>query len=268
MNESFIDVPVFEQDAPLSVSLAGISHQDKNYSISRKNSPCYCIEYVISGCGTVKTQGKTFHPKQGDTYFLMAGDDHEYYSHTDDPWEKIWINLSGSLADALTGAYNLRKSVVFHCNTKSYIENIHSILSSKDLSVKEIEQKAAIVFHEMMQFLSENKNGPKTLTDAEIIKNHIDLNLYSQLNINKLARLIYKSPAQTIRIFKKAYNMTPYDYYMENRIKKAVLMLQDTGFSVKEIAYTLGFCDEHYFSNVIRNKTGKKPSDFRINNSK
>ena len=265
MNEQFIDVPVFSQDAPLCISLAGISYRDKNYKISRKASPFYCIEYIISGCGTVKTRGETFHPKQGDTYFLMAGDDHEYYSHEDDPWEKIWINLSGDLADSLTVVYGLRNSTLFRCNTKHYIENIHHILSSKTLSVKEIEQKTSIAFHEMIQFLALNKNGPKTPTEAEIIKNYIDLNLYSQLNLEKLSKLIYKSPAQTIRIFKKAYNMTPYDYYMENRINKAVLMLKSTTFSIKEIAFNLGFCDEHYFSSIFRKKVGKKPSDFRKN---
>ena len=260
--EEFINIPVFDEDLPFRVELAGISYCSGTYKIERKKSDIMCIEYILSGCGTIKTSKETFYPAQGDSYFLLPGEDHFYYSDAEDPWVKIWINVSGPLIDALVDVYRLRETTVIRCNSMPYIEKIHKLMENSDLQPKETALKSAIYFHELLQFLADNKEKVAS-TPAETIKNYIDKNVYSPITIDELSKIIYKSPAQTIRIFKKAYGMTPYEYYMDNRIKKAIQLLKNTTFSVKEIAFELGFGDEHYFSGVIRKKTGKKPTDFR-----
>ena len=264
MREEFIDQPAFDDALPFSIEIAGISYCDGSYRISRNKSTVACIEYILSGCGTVKTGGKTFHPASGDTYMLVPGSNHEYYSDADDPWVKIWFNAHGRLIDELIECYNLENSTVFHCNTKPFIEKIHKTLGNKSLTPSEIADETALIFHALLQTLAKHKEQSLSVSDdAVLLKNYIDSHLYSQINIDLLANLIYKSPSQTIRIFKKCYGKSPYDYYMDNRIKKAIAMLQGTSFSVKEIAFRLGFCDEHYFSTLFRKKTGKKPGDFR-----
>ena len=264
MREEFVTQPAFDDSLPFSIELAGISYCDESYYISRKNSNVVCIEYILSGCGTVKVNGKTFHPAAGDTYMLIPGSNHEYFSDEDDPWVKIWFNAQGKLIDELIEAYNLAGSTVFHCNTKPFIEKIHKALENKTHTPAEIADETALHFHALLQFLAKHKENESSVSDdAVILKNYIDSHLYSQITIENLANLIYKSPSQTIRIFKKAYGKSPYDYYMDNRIKKAIAMLSGTSFSVKEISYQLGFCDEHYFSTLFHKKTGKAPGDFR-----
>lgn len=262
MYEDFINIQVFDKNMPLSVDLAGISYCDGSYRIERKKTEILCVEYVIAGGGTVKTRGKTFYPKAGDTYLLIPGEDHIYYSDSENPWVKIWINASGRLIEPIIDIYGLRDNTVFNCNSRQYIEKIHKLVGNKELSSNEIADKAAIYFHELMQFLSAYKDK-KEYGPAQIIKEYIDKSIYSPLTIDELSGLIYKSPAQTIRIFKKQYGLTPYDYYMEGRMKKAVQMLESTSYSVKEIAFRLGFGDEHYFSGIFKKKTGKKPTDYR-----
>lgn len=266
MKETFVTQPIFDPHLPFSIDLAGISYCDGSYKINRKKSDVLCIEYIISGCGTIKTRGKTFYAQQGDSFLLIPGEDHLYYSDKDEPWEKIWINATGSLIDSLIDSYELRDVTVFHCNSMPYIKKIHEMLSSQNYSIKEIADKTALYFHELVQYLSMNKpeNKDRISSEALSVKNYIDKNIDININIETLSRLIYKSPAQTIRIFKKHYGTTPYNYYMERRLKKAILMLESTNYSVKEIAFKLGFGDEHYFSGVFRKKTGKKPSDYRL----
>ena len=95
------------------------------------------------------------------------------------------------------------------------------------------------------------------------MKHYIDAHVYDVLTTRTLASYICKSEAQAIRLFKKAYGVAPYEYYMDLRIKKAVSLLESTGLSVKEIAFRLHFCDEHYFSGLLRRKTGRSPSEFQ-----
>ena len=40
-------------------------------------------------------------------------------------------------------------------------------------------------------------------------------------------------------------------------------LLSNTMLAVKEISYSLGFTDEHYFSTFFRKRTGITPLDYR-----
>ncbi len=264
MKEVFVPVPIFDQNEPVIVHLAGISYCDGSYRINRSDSSVACFEYVMSGIGTIMNDTPLY-PQKGDTYFLPAGQNHEYFSSSDYPWEKIWINVSGPLVSALIDAYSLHTQTVFRCNTEKYFREIHKLLTINEYSSNEIASKIAIIFHELIQVMALCKNEKTTIsTDALIIKNYIDKNIYKQVTIEELSSLIYKSNAHTIRIFKNAYGVTPYKYYTDNKINKAKRLLQDTHFSIKEIAYQLSFCDEHYFTNFFKSKVGRSPMSYRL----
>lgn len=264
MNETFLDIPVFDKSSPFYVSLTGTTFPDKNYRIYRQKSEVSCLEYIISGAGTVKINGKTYFPKQGDTYFLISGQDHEYYSDAAEPWEKIWFNAHGPLIRALAEIYGISNTVLFHCNSLPYIQKMQEILTDKFSTPEQVAAKTSICFHELLIFLSKSKEPLGNIShEAELLKNFIDTNIHCNISVNDLAGLIFRSPAQTIRIFKKYYGITPYEYHMRNKIDRAIILLSNTNYSVKEIAYQLGFCDEHYFSNIFRKKTKKKPTDYK-----
>lgn len=264
MREEFIDISAAQSDMPFKIKLAGISYCDGTYRIYRPKSPVFCIEYIMEGWGTVKTGDGVFYPHKGDTYMLMRGDSHEYYSDADEPWTKIWFNAEGSLTDELVNAYKLRGRTVFHCDTYSYFKRIHKILSDKSIHSDDMQNKCGLVFHEILQCLKRNVSGTANIShDAEILKNYIDSNITSNIGIDELSAQIYKSPAQTIRIFKSAFGTTPYAYHLSNKLDRASLYLENTNMPVREIAYRLGFSDEHYFSGLFRRKTGKRPTDYR-----
>ena len=78
-----------------------------------------------------------------------------------------------------------------------------------------------------------------------------------------LASLIRKSPAQTLRIFQKDRNCSPYAYLQEQRSFLARQYLENSDYPVKILASMLGFKDEFYFSNWFKEKNGISPSAYR-----
>ena len=67
-----------------------------------------------------------------------------------------------------------------------------------------------------------------------------------------------------IRLFKQELNVTPIQYINRTRIMHAKdLLWRNINLSVKELAYELGFADEHYFSRLFTRVVGEPPSAFR-----
>lgn len=131
---------------------------------------------------------------------------------------------------------------------------------------EQINAHCALIFHKMLQKLYEREQTALShfSPEAERMKAYLDTHLSETVSVETLSALIYKSRSQTIRIFKKEFGLTPYDYLLESRIKQAKTLLKNTNLRIKDIAYQTGFSDEHYFSDLFRKKTGKTPSSYRF----
>ena len=86
-------------------------------------------------------------------------------------------------------------------------------------------------------------------------------------NSFKLAKLcdqVGTSPSRLIRLFKNSANMkNPHSYFNELLIKKAQALLVSGLYSVKEVAYELGFQNDSHFCTVFRHVLGTTPNTFR-----
>lgn len=91
--------------ADLRFHMCGTTYPNRNYLINRPHSGICCIEYIVGGSGQVQVNGQSFTARAGDTYCLPQGVPHFYESDRKDPWEKIWINLSGTMTDRLAALY-------------------------------------------------------------------------------------------------------------------------------------------------------------------
>lgn len=255
---------VYGGSGVFSVSLAGISYCDGSYRIKRKKSDTFVIEYVIEGSGTVIYDDRHFYPKKGDVYMLRAGHSHDYFSDADTPWIKIWFNAAGTLIEALTDAYGLEDRVLFE--GADLLPEFESVIElCKNGESEDMCGGIALIFHRMVQKLSAMQApAGERPGEAALIHRYLDANVSEKIDIEKLSGLIYKSSSQTIRLFKREYGQTPYEYLLGRRIALAQELLRNTNMLVKEVAYRAGFSDEHYFSATFRRRTGFSPREYRL----
>ena len=150
------------------------------------------------------------------------------------------------------------------------VKKINEILTDPSLSPSQIEERCSIYFDELLkQLLDGTTQGEKRVVrsasehEAVVLKTYIDSHYKDRLDINALSQTIYKCPSQTIRIFKKRYNVTPYTYHSSVRIREASRLLETTDLPIKDIAFQLGYSDEHYFSASFKKQMGITPSEFR-----
>lgn len=102
--------------------------------------------------------------------------------------------------------------------------------------------------------------------DDEVIKlslKYIQENLSRIDALTEVSELYNLSYVHFSRRFKAALGMTPTEYLINIRIKKAKLLLFDTQLAIKDIAFECGFNNEYYFSNFFKKHCHISPSSYR-----
>ncbi len=272
MSDAFENIKTFvnscSENEPFAIESIGITYANANYHHYRPKSLNVTVfEYVISGSGHVKTSSGEFSPVAGDSYLLYAGEEHEYYSNQDDPWTKIWVNITGILPKEILNAYGFCGSTLFpQLNISNFLDRIHNIANQNEKDLQYINDSCFITFIKLCQFLRQyslaNKNS-KIPDNINNLKNYIDSHLNEKISLEKCGKIAGLSVSQTIRCFSKFFGMAPYEYISQQRLETAKVLLTSSQLPVYEIASQLGFSDQYYFSKYFKKKIGKSPENYR-----
>lgn len=147
------------------------------------------------------------------------------------------------------------------------IESTMKLLSK--FSDQRFPQKSEYVtplfFDVVNQYSIEKYFSSSKITDsvvqagADFLKEHC----FAGVTVEEAASNVGLSVSQFARRFKQSLNMTPCEYLCELKLNKSEQLLTDTDLSVKLISELCGFCNEYYFSQFFKKRTGVSPSKFR-----
>ena len=83
------------------------------------------------------------------------------------------------------------------------------------------------------------------------------------LPVPELSRIADVSCSHFFALFKRATGQTPNSYFTRARMRRACKLLLETSLSVKEIAASLAYDDEFYFSRLFKSLHQLAPSYYR-----
>lgn len=81
-----------------------------------------------------------------------------------------------------------------------------------------------------------------------------------KIKLETLSSLVGLTPTSYSRSFKKARNMSPFEYLNQIRIDSAKQLLEQNGYSVKTAASAVGIGSEFYFSRMFKKTVGLSPT--------
>ncbi|MGY3214809.1 helix-turn-helix domain-containing protein [Mucilaginibacter sp. HD30] len=96
-------------------------------------------------------------------------------------------------------------------------------------------------------------------------KQIIEANLFSQVNIEELAKKSNLSVSSFKREFAKLYNDTPANYIKNKKLMKAAELLLASDNRIADIAYNCGFNDLANFTKSFHDKYQVSPTHYRLN---
>lgn len=113
------------------------------------------------------------------------------------------------------------------------------------------------------------KNFEKSIEDDRIyrviqyINNHID----QKLTTASLAKIAGLGQTTFFKVFKQSTGHSPIDFIMNERIRKAKILIQKNKLSLQEIAFRCGFNSYEYFCSTFKKMEKVKPSALRRRNN-
>jgi AraC-like DNA-binding protein len=91
----------------------------------------------------------------------------------------------------------------------------------------------------------------------------IDANSQAEIELEDVARQAGVSPFHFLRLFSAALGVTPHQYLVRSRLRRAARHLADDDKAVTDIAYDVGFGDLSNFVRTFHRAAGVSPTKFR-----
>lgn len=274
MKEDIVHFYVPQIKTPFYLEMAGISYCDGTYKMTRQDSRETVLEYVVDGYGYINVDGENYTASAGDVYILRKRTTHTYWSDAKKPWVKIFFNIRGLLAEKILEEYKLGikgKVVLRGDGLESDFRELLAKLSNDTVSQAEKFDLAALDFLKIIIKLSNldklqgDLSGELLSVEDEMnrLVEYIAMNPKRIVGNQELADVIFRSKDFVIKRFHTNFGVTPYEYQIQQKIFSASNMLKNTKMSVQEIASSLGYDDQHYFSYMFKKRCGMSPTQYR-----
>jgi AraC family transcriptional regulator len=91
----------------------------------------------------------------------------------------------------------------------------------------------------------------------------LDAHSHEPIDLDGAALEAGLSPFHFLRLFAKVLGVTPHQYLVRSRLRKAARLLADDARSITDIAFDIGFADLSNFVRTFRRAAGVSPRDFR-----
>ena len=186
------------------------------------------INDIIATILTEITKGNN---KQANEYFTENADDFMLADK-----ENLYIQITNSLISRDIDMLN---------------NSIHSLHSTQDwqafITMCCIKIKA---HYQSKQYLN-------------LAKDYIQNHYQDAITLEETASFVRLSPNYFSNLFKEEFGETFIDYVTKFRLKKAIELIEENTYSLKEISFMVGYKDPNYFSRVFKKHYHDSPKHFQ-----
>lgn len=266
----------------LNFEIIKVKPQNTNRNITpdRHRHEFYSIFFVLNGTSTQEIDFEKYCITQRQIVFIPKGAIHwEIESHNLECY--IMLFKDDFLAKPMMNMINsFVKYVIFQ---RKLILNLSEAEHQEFLKLAEvIEQEHAKENHQNLIFILQNLllvwiNKMESLAQQSALPNNfvesqllvqkfialLDQNYHRHKEVSFYCERLHCTSKKLSRTLNRIFGLSTNDFMIENIMLEAKRKLCYTNFTVKEIAFRLGYENPHYFSRIFKTKTGLSPEEFR-----
>jgi len=226
----------------------------------------YQIIYITKGRGVFESNHRTHVVVPGSIMIVFPGVPHFYKPEYEVGWSEYWVGFKGPYVDTLCqqGFLSPRKPLyevgLQNSLLAIYTQILELVQNQRPLFQVRASSHVLTLIAEILAH--ERKNVQYTHSEqlVERAKFLMEENIYSEINLNAIGEVLGVSTSHLNAVFKSYTSMTPYQYFISIKIRKAKELLEAGSLAIKEVAFRLGFDDQYYFSRLFKKKAGIPPS--------
>lgn len=159
----------------------------------------------------------------------------------------------------IAGGVEPEKSLSFEAYYRNKIESTHSI-----------EELIAIIERMVIKYTN-SVLQLSNINHVSVIKNaskYVHMHLSEPIRLNDVANFVNLSPNYFSSLFKREMKISFADYVNQARIKESQYLLETTNYSILDIAVSVGYNNQNYFTTIFRKFTDITPKQYRMRSTK
>lgn len=260
--------PYSEQFDDFSVSFAERRDVGDEWNLIEWNKKhreidCHRLYYrtdTNGGKATLHLIDKTIELSAGKLYFIPAfsilqskiqGHMNKYYIHFRSNSPKL--RLYRFLSEKYCIDSNPLTEPLFHTVIENYTKN------TTEARMKVLGAMQLL----LSDFFKQTSLSHKALSRFAPVLSFIEENYRDEISLTLLASKMNISALYFSNLFKATFHISPKQYILNKRLAEGQRLLLETDMPINEIAATVGFANENYFSEYFSAKIGISASKYR-----
>lgn len=260
-----------ELSLPFRISFIGRSLYRAGAQLSRTPTCTFDILYLYSGKITLSYHGHDITATQGDTILIQPDLPYVVLVDSHEPADILLISHYG---ESSWTYFNLlarhRVQVLRHHNP----EALHPLIEKISFYMKySFQLNLVLAVNYLVGLFTELYIGTQDREEYDraygqphwllSALNFLEHHYQRKLTVDEIASHCGMSVSHFNKLFKEYTQLSPYDYLMQIRIKKAKILLESTDDSIKQVAYRVGYPSVNHFISRFREQFGITPQQYR-----
>lgn len=254
----------------------GIAHCDCNATIKEHTHfDYYELSIITSGHGTITTNGIESAVEKDDIYLSLPYDRHRLNSAADSRMNYYFFafrvtdkELSRQMKKLARSVKNEHKRIFRNDVLKqliaSAIAEIDSFHLYKDLYISALFTQAIIqILRSNIRHTIKNMH-PNTKNEiCYQIMSYINTHIYTITNLSDLSAALNYDYPYLSKIFVETTSQTISDYYREQRLEAACMLIREGDLSFTQISDKLHYSSIYAFSKAFKSQYGVSPKEYK-----
>lgn len=260
--------------------------RDSNFSMMSKHIHNeYEIYYLVSGDRYYFIEKQTYYVKKGSLVLIDRNQIHKTVMANTSYHDRILMMISEEALAAIFKLYDSIDIRSFFANSsgvidlneagQNYVENILAAITT-ELREKHTSFEFAVKakLADLIVFAYRCKTGENAAMQAEIIHSekyrkineiaeYITRDYQYNISLADIAQKFFISKSYLSKIYKEVTGFTVNEYINVVRIKKAQQLLENTEYSITQIAELIGYDSITYFEKVFKKYIELSPLQYR-----
>ena len=252
--------------------LEGLTATFRRHRYAPHTHETYAIGIILAGRDTYVLRGERRYARAGDLVFINPGDVHDgepagagYAYRVTYPS----VALMREIAAELCGKDDAPAPYFPRCIARDPIAAVAFVSAHTRLeaNAEPIGSDEALVGAYALLVCRHAKavrsawpaSAPRAVAR---VRDFLEAHYADEIDLASLAALAGLTRCHLVRIFKRAFRLTPHAYLTDCRVRVARRMLA-TGAAPAEVAAACGFFDQSHLTRVFKRRTGVPPGAFR-----